>query len=56
MLSIKEIAAVVHVTLVKANVIQKLGGMNTVIQPKFQNERNSFKVISTIALLELSFE
>ena len=56
MLSIKEIDVVVHVTLVKPNVIQKLGGMNTVIQPKFQNQKNSFKVTATIVLLELSFQ
>ena len=34
MLSIKGIVLVVHVSLVKANVMQKLDGMNTIIQLK----------------------
>ena len=55
-LSIKGIVVVVHVTLVKPNVMQKLDRMNIIIQLKVQNDRNTFKATSTIALHGLSFQ
>ena len=43
---IKEIFLVVHVTLVNLNVMQKFVRMNIISQLKFQNQRNTIKVIS----------
>ena len=37
----------VHVTLVKPTVMQKLDGMNIIIQLKVQNHQNTFKATST---------
>ena len=57
MLSIKEIVLVVHVTLVKPNVMQRLNGMNVIIiQLKVQNHRNTFETISTTVLHGLLFQ
>ena len=47
MLSVSEIVLVVHVTLVKPNVMQKLDEMNIIIQLKVQNHQNTFEAIST---------
>ena len=55
-LSIKEIVLVVHVTLVKPNVMRKLDGMNIIIQLKVQNHQNTFKATSTTISHGLSFE
>ena len=55
-LSIKEIVLVVHLTLVKPNVMQKLNGMNIIIQLKVQNHQNTFEAISTTILHWLSFQ
>ena len=55
-LSIKEIVLVVHVTLVKPNVMRKLDGMNIIIQLKVQNHQNTFEATSTTILHELSFQ
>ena len=55
-LSIKEIVLVVHVTLVKPNVMQKLDGMNIIIQLKNQNLKDTFEATSTTILLGLSFQ
>ena len=37
----------VHVTLVKTNVMQRLDGMNVIIQLKVQNHESTFKVTAT---------
>ena len=55
-LSIKEIVLVVHVTLVKPHVMQKLDGMNIIIQLKNQNLKDTFEATSTTVLLGLSFQ
>ena len=49
-LPIKEIVLVFHVTLVKPNVMQKLDGINVIIQLKVQSHRKFFKATSTAAL------
>ena len=36
----------IHVTLLKPNAMQKLDGINTIIQLKVQNHRNTFKATS----------
>ena len=56
MLSIKEIVLVVHVTLVKSDVMRKLNGMSIIIQLKVQNHENTFKTTSTTILHGLSFQ
>ena len=56
MLSIKAIVLVVHITLVKPNVMWKLNGMNIIVQPKFQDHQNTFETISATILHELSFQ
>ena len=55
-LSIKEFVLVVHLTLVKPNVMQKLDGMNIIIQLKVQNHQYTFDVTSTTILHGLSFQ
>ena len=55
-ISIKEFVLVVHVTLVKPNVMQKLDGMNIIIQLKVQNHQNTFEATLTTVLHELSFQ
>ena len=55
-LSITEIALVVHVTFVKPNVIRKLDGMTIIIQLKVQNHQSTFEVTSTTILYGLSFQ
>ena len=44
----------VHVTLVKPNVMRKLDGMNTIIQRNAQNHQNTFEATSTTILHGLS--
>ena len=51
-LPIKEIVLVLHVTLVKPNVIQKLDGINIIVQLKVQNHYNTFEATSTTILHE----
>ena len=46
----------VHVTLVKPNVMRKLDGMNIIIQLKVQNHQNTFEAISTTILHGPSFQ
>ena len=55
-LSIKEMVLVVHVTLVKSNVMRKLDGMNIIIQLAVQNHQNTFEATSTTILHGLSFQ
>ena len=52
----KVIVLVVHVTLVKRNVMQKLDGRNIIIQLKFQNHQNTLEATSTPFLHGLSFQ
>ena len=46
----KGIVLVVHVTLVKPNVMQKLDRINLIIQLKVQNYQNTFEATSTTIL------
>ena len=55
-LSRKEIVFVVHVTLVKPNVMWKLDGVNIIIQLKVQNHQNTFEATLTTILHGRSFE
>ena len=55
-LSTKETVLVAHVTLVKPNVMQKLDGMNIIVQRKVQNHQNIFEATSTTILRALSFQ
>ena len=55
-LTIKGIVLVVHATLVKLNVMQKLDGINIIIQVKVQNHQNTFESTSTTFLRGLSFQ
>ena len=55
-LSIKEIVLVAQVTLLKPSVMQKLDGMNIIIQLKVQNLRNTFKTMLTTVLHGLLFQ
>ena len=52
----KVIVLVVHVTLVKQNVMQKLDGRNIIIQLKVQNHQNTLEATSTPFLHGLSFQ
>ena len=52
---VKEIVLVVHVTLVKLNVMRKLDGMNMIIQLKVKNHQNIFEATSTTILHGLTF-
>ena len=52
-LSTKRIVLVVHVTLVKPNIMQKLNGMNIIIQLKAQNNQNNFEGTSATILYHL---
>ena len=56
MLSIKGIVLVVHVTLVKPNVIQMLDGMNMIIHLKVQTHQNVSEATSTTILHGLSLK
>ena len=47
---------VVHVTLVKPSVMQKLDGMNIIIYLKVENHRNNFKTIAVTNLHGLLFQ
>ena len=51
-----EIALVVHVALVKPDVMQKLDVMNIIMQLNVQNHQNTFEATSTTILHELSFQ
>ena len=53
---VKEIVLVVHVTLVKLNVMRKLDGMNMIIQLKVQNHQNIFEATSTTILHGVTFQ
>ena len=55
-LSIQGIVVMVHVALVKPNVMRKLDGMNIIIQIKVQNHQNIFETTSTTILHGLSFQ
>ena len=46
----------VHVTLAKPKVMQKLDGRNIIIQLKVQNHQNTVEAISTTILHGLSFQ
>ena len=50
LLSAKEIVLAVHMILVKRRLMQKLHGMNIMIQLKVQSHRNTFKTIWTTVL------
>ena len=50
-----EIALVVHVALVKPDVMQKLDVMNIIMQLNVQNHQNTFEATSTTILHWLSF-
>ena len=54
-LSTKRIVLVVHVTLVKPNVMLKLDEMNIITQLKVQNHQNTFEATSTTILHGLPF-
>ena len=56
MLAIKGIALVVHVTLMKPDVMQKVDGMNKIIQLKVQNHQNTFEETSATVFYGLSFQ
>ena len=56
MLSTKEFILMVHVSLGKPNVMQKLDEINIIIQLKVQNHKNTFDVTSTTVLCGLSFQ
>ena len=45
-----------HITLVKPNVMQKLDGMNIIIQLKVRNHQNTFETTSTTILHGSSFQ
>ena len=55
-LYIKEFALLVYVTLVKPNVMQKLDGINIILQLKVQNHQNTFDATSTSVLHGNSFQ
>ena len=46
----------VHVTLVKPNVMRKLDGMNIITQLKVQNHQNTLEATSTTILHGPSFQ
>ena len=52
----KGIVLVVYVTLVKPNAMQKLDGMNIIIQLKVHNHQNTFEATSITVLHGLSFQ
>ena len=55
-LSIQGIVVMVHVALVKPNVMRKLDGMNKIIQIKVQNRQSIFEATSTTILHGLLFQ
>ena len=55
-LSIKEVSLVVHMILVKPKVMQKLDGINIIIQLKVQNHLNNSVATSAVALQVMSFQ
>ena len=56
MLSTKEIVLMVHFTLVKPSIMQKLDGMNIIIQVKDQNLQNTFETILITVLHGILFQ
>ena len=56
MLSTKLIVLVVHVTLAKPNVMQKLDVMNKIIELKVQSHRNTFETTLTTVLHGFLFQ
>ena len=52
----KGIVLVVHVTLVKLNIMHKLDGMNIIIQIKVEIHQNTFEATSITILCGLSFQ
>ena len=55
-LSSKEIVFVVHVTLVKPNLMRKLDRMNIIIQLQVQNHQKTFEATLATILHGLSFQ
>ena len=55
-LSIKEVSLVVHMILIKPKVMQKLDGINIIIQLKVQNHQNNSDATSAVALQVMSFQ
>ena len=56
MQDIKKIVLVVHVTLVKTNIILKLDGMDIIIQLKVKNHQSTFSTIWTTVFDGLIFQ
>ena len=56
MLSLKGIVLVVHVTLMKPNIMQKLDEMNILVQLKVKNNQKTFEATSTTVLHGLLFQ
>ena len=54
--SIKETVLVVHITLMKPNVMRKLDGVNIMIQLRVQKHQNTFEATSTTILHRRSFQ
>ena len=46
----------VHVTLVKPSIMQRLDGIKAIIQLKVQNHQNTFETILTTVYYWLSFQ
>ena len=46
----------VHITMVKPGVMQKLDGINIIIQLKVQNHQNNFEATSATIIHGLSFQ
>ena len=55
-LSMAVVVLVVRITLLKPIIMQKLDGMNIIIQLKVKNHQNAFKTISTNVLHRLLFQ
>ena len=56
MLSLRKFVLVVHVTLVKPSAMQKLDGINIIIQLNVQDHQNTLNAKSSTALHGLSFQ
>ena len=56
MLSLRKFVLVVHVTLVKPSAMQKLDGINLIIQLNVQDHQNTLNAKSSTALHGLSFQ
>ena len=55
-LSLRKFVLVVHVTLVKPSAMQKLDGINIIIQLNVQDHQNTLNAKSSTALHGLSFQ